>query len=252
MRPDDGGDDAETSAGGSSARYARVCFPGVGAGHVRGHCRGAYSKPGIPLRRAASRQARPSCFQTGRAGLAADLHERSLSRAFGPRHGRGCRANSLRRRRLPVDAGRALAKRPRARACDCRGRLARDFGLSALGAGAAQGVLLPSRRAFGICLSRSPYYADAWRRGREAEGDGLLNRYRGNPIVGSNPTVSAKHRRLLSIVRYCRQFYATARYILKISDVSSTPRETSRVLPSSPETCRQCRGRTRIGGVGER
>ena len=27
--------------------------------------------------------------------------------------------------------------------------------------------------------------------GREAEGDGLLNRYRGNPIVGSNPTVSA-------------------------------------------------------------
>ncbi len=30
------------------------------------------------------------------------------------------------------------------------------------------------------------------RRGREAEGDGLLNRYRGNPIVGSNPTVSAK------------------------------------------------------------
>ena len=31
-----------------------------------------------------------------------------------------------------------------------------------------------------------------WRRGREAEGDGLLNRYRGNPIVGSNPTVSAK------------------------------------------------------------
>lgn len=30
-----------------------------------------------------------------------------------------------------------------------------------------------------------------WRRGREAEGDGLLNRYRGNPIVGSNPTVSA-------------------------------------------------------------
>ena len=32
----------------------------------------------------------------------------------------------------------------------------------------------------------------AWRRGREAEGDGLLNRYRGNPIVGSNPTVSAK------------------------------------------------------------
>lgn len=30
------------------------------------------------------------------------------------------------------------------------------------------------------------------RRGREAEGDGLLNRYRGNPIVGSNPTVSAR------------------------------------------------------------
>ena len=33
--------------------------------------------------------------------------------------------------------------------------------------------------------------AQRWRRGREAEGDGLLNRYRGNPIVGSNPTVSA-------------------------------------------------------------
>ena len=31
------------------------------------------------------------------------------------------------------------------------------------------------------------------RRGREAEGDGLLNRYRGNPIVGSNPTVSASY-----------------------------------------------------------
>ena len=27
--------------------------------------------------------------------------------------------------------------------------------------------------------------------GREAEGNGLLNRHRGNPIVGSNPTVSA-------------------------------------------------------------
>lgn len=37
-----------------------------------------------------------------------------------------------------------------------------------------------------------PITAGAWRRGREAEGDGLLNRYRGNPIVGSNPTVSAK------------------------------------------------------------
>ena len=34
------------------------------------------------------------------------------------------------------------------------------------------------------------------RRGREAEGDGLLNRYRGNPIVGSNPTVSASRRRI--------------------------------------------------------
>ena len=33
------------------------------------------------------------------------------------------------------------------------------------------------------------------RRGREAEGDGLLNRYRGNPIVGSNPTVSASNIR---------------------------------------------------------
>jgi Haem-degrading len=32
------------------------------------------------------------------------------------------------------------------------------------------------------------------RRGREAEGDGLLNRYRGNSIVGSNPTVSATLR----------------------------------------------------------
>lgn len=110
MRPDDRGDDADTSAGGSSAPYARVCFPGVGADHGRGHCRGANSKSGVPLRRAASRQARPSCFQTGRAGLVADLRQCSLSRAFGPRHGRGCRTNSLRRRRWPVDAGRALAK----------------------------------------------------------------------------------------------------------------------------------------------
>ena len=37
--------------------------------------------------------------------------------------------------------------------------------------------------------------AQRWRRGREAEGDGLLNRYRGNSIVGSNPTVSARHPR---------------------------------------------------------
>ena len=42
-------------------------------------------------------------------------------------------------------------------------------------------------------MSRTVRRAD-WRRGREAEGDGLLNRYRGNPIVGSNPTVSASRR----------------------------------------------------------
>lgn len=166
MRPDDGGDDADTSAGGSSALCARVCFPGVGAGHGRGHCRGAYSKPGIPLRRAANRQARPSRFQTGRAGLVADLRERSLSRAFGPRHGRGCRANSLMRRRLPVDAGRALAKN-RARACDCRGA-SRVILASGLGAAPQKGVLLPSRRAFGICLSCTAFLCgrmETWPRG---------------------------------------------------------------------------------------
>lgn len=47
---------------------------------------------------------------------------------------------------------------------------------------ASSGHMTRTRRAF------QPV---PWRRGREAEGDGLLNRYRGNPIVGSNPTVSA-------------------------------------------------------------
>ena len=91
---------------------------------------------------------------------------------------------------MPVDAGRALAKTPRSGLLIAGGssrvilaiRARRDD---------AKGVLLPSRRAFGICLSRSAALCGAWRRGREAEGDGLLNRYRGNPIVGSNPTVSA-------------------------------------------------------------
>lgn len=68
----------------------------------------------------------------------------------------------------------------------------------ASGLGAAKGVLLPSRRAFGICLSRSAALCGAWRRGREAEGDGLLNRYRGNPIVGSNPTVSATRPQVIA------------------------------------------------------
>ena len=37
-----------------------------------------------------------------------------------------------------------------------------------------------------ICFLRQ-----IWRGGREAEGDGLLNRYTGNRIGGSNPPLSA-------------------------------------------------------------
>ena len=38
-------------------------------------------------------------------------------------------------------------------------------------------------------------YVILWRDGRVAEGDGLLNRYTGNRIGGSNPPLSATSRR---------------------------------------------------------
>ena len=67
------------------------------------------------------------------------------------------------------------------------GKQARNASVArgALANHALSGHMTPARRAL-----PAPR-----RRGREAEGDGLLNRYRGNPIVGSNPTVSASNIR---------------------------------------------------------
>lgn len=69
--------------------------------------------------------------------------------------------------------------------------------------------ILPVARSSGLWhMSSTTQKLRALRRcGREAEGDGLLNRYRGNPIVGSNPTVSAKY-----FLRY-NWFHLNIRYL---------------------------------------
>ena len=71
------------------------------------------------------------------------------------------------------------------------------------------------------------------RGGRVVECAALEMRFTGNRNVGSNPTLSAIHRRLPHTIAYAppitacppceiarRRFYASARYVLKFSDVS--------------------------------
>ena len=100
---------------------------------------------------------------------------------------------------MQVDAGRALAKKSPLDLWSPEGG-ARVILASGLGATPKRRSLAIAPGLWHMSFALRGIIAGAWRRGREAEGDGLLNRYRGNPIVGSNPTVSASQNTVLGLL----------------------------------------------------